>query len=438
MRCSAESCLICLRADSTIGSMTTASNTRLHYFDGIRGIAALVVLNEHFLKLFAPSAYIDEAQWPLGSPGLDWLTYPPFNLLGNGAPAVTIFFVLSGWVLSRYIYREERVYWWAEGLKRYLRLMLPCLASLLLIYVVMLMSDFGAAGLVGQLGSKEATFRSFGMGFGDVVEQGLVGTIFLQDFRLNPPLWTLSVEFYGAIVIFGLAGLWGRLQAGGYMDRRAHHALQLIVPFGMLFVTTTSLMFGIFLGMFLHAVTTLAAVDRLLQRTRGWWTWLAAAVGFLLLAYMIRGSFQNPYIHISFWGMSKVYEYAYNAVGAGLILLAAHYSPVAQKILSHSFLLWLGKISFAMYLTHYIVLMTLGTWLASKQGAGFAPGETFVLGAVVIPSVIVVAAIFEKLVDAPSIKLARASKETVIGLGAKVVEWVRINRGPAPVLKDNV
>lgn len=418
--------------------MTKSSNTRLHYFDGIRGIAALVVLNEHFLKLFAPSAYIDEAQWPLGSPGLDWLTFPPFNLLGNGAPAVTIFFVLSGWVLSRYIYREERVYWWAEGLKRYLRLMLPCLASLLLIYVVMLFSDYGATSIVGQLGSKEAPFRSFDMGFSDVVEQGLVGTIFLQDFRLNPPLWTLSVEFYGAIVLFGLAWLWGRLQAGGFMDRRAHHALQLIVPFGMLFVTTTSLMFGIFLGIFLHGVTTLGAVDRVLQRTRGWWTWLAAAVGFLLLAYMIRGSFQNPYIHISFWGLSNIYEYAYNAVGAGLILLAVHYSPVAQKVLSHGFLLWLGKISFAMYLTHYIVLMTIGTWLASKKGMGFAPGDTFMLGVLVVPSVIVVAAVFEKLVDAPSIKLARSSKKTVIALGARAAEWARSTRGPAPVLKDNV
>lgn len=416
--------------------MTKSCKTRLHYFDGIRGIAALVVLNEHFLKLFAPSAYIDEAQWPSGAPGLDWLTYPPFNLLGNGAPAVTIFFVLSGWVLSRYIYREERVHWWAEGLKRYLRLMLPCLASLLLIYGVMLIGDYGSTSIVGQLGSKEETFRSFDMGFGNIVEQGLVGTIFLQDFRLNPPLWTLSVEFYGAIVLFGLAWLWRRLQAGRFMDRRAHHALQLIVPFGMLFVTTTSLMFGIFLGIFLHGVTTLGTVDRVLQRTRRWWTWLAAAVGFFLLAYMIRGSFQNPYIHISLWGLSKVYEYAYNAVGAGLILLAVHYSPVVQKALSHNFLLWLGKISFAVYLTHYIVLMTLGTWLASIQGAGFAPGETFVLGAVVVPSVIVVAAIFEKLVDAPSIKIARASKSFVIGLGEKAVEWARSVRGTVPISKN--
>lgn len=409
--------------------MTKSTNTRLHYFDGIRGIAALVVLNEHFLKLFAPSAYIDEAQWPLESPGLDWLTYPPFNLLGNGAPAVTIFFVLSGWVLSRYIYREERVYWWAEGLKRYLRLMLPCLASLLLIYGVMLFGDYGATSIVGQLGSKEAPFLSFDMSFGDVLAQGLVGTIFQQDFRLNPPLWTLSVEFYGAIVLFGLAWLWGRLQAGGFMDRRAHHALQLIVPFGMLFVTTTSLMFGIFLGIFLHGVTTLGAVDRVLQRTRGWWTWLAAAVGFLLLAYMIRGSFQNPYIHISFWGLSKVYEYAYNAVGAGLILLAVHYSPVAQKALTHSFLLWLGKISFAMYLTHYIVLMTIGTYLASKQGTGFAPESTFLIGAVVVPCVIIVAVVFERLVDAPSIKIARASKYLWVRLSARAsARMMRLSR----------
>ncbi len=416
--------------------MKTNTQNRLSYFDGIRGLAALIVLNEHFLKIFVPAGYIDQAQWPTRSFGWDWLSFPPFNLLGNGAPAVTIFFVISGWVLSHYIYHQERIHLVAEGVKRYLRLMIPCLASLILIYGVTLIGDFGAKEFLGQIGSKEQTFRSFEMGFLAVLEQGIWRTLLIQDFSLNPALWTLTTELYGAAIIFVLAYMWTKMERGGFFDSRSHKAIQLIIPFGMLFATTTSLLFGIFIGMFLHALTSINAIDSVLRHYRRAWVWLAALLGALLFGYMIRGSFQNPYIHISFWGMSMIYEYAYNAIGAGLIILAIHYSPGAQKILTKTMLLWLGKISFSLYLTHFIVLMTIGTSLGSLIGTGLTSIETALIGVAVIPCSFVVAAAFQKLVDAPSIKLASACKEKLIRWRGPAAGWTRPDYRVAKIAKD--
>ena len=53
----------------------------------------------------------------------------------------------------------------------------------------------------------------------------------------------------------------------------------------------------------------------------------------------------------------------YSAIGVQLLTLATALSPIMQKILSHSILVWLGGISFGIYLLHGCVIRTLYLWL---------------------------------------------------------------------------
>lgn len=399
-------------------------NDRIDHFDALRGIAALVVFGEHFLKVFAPSGYVDESLWPTTGTFADWLTYPPFNLFMNGAPAVMLFFVLSGWVLARYASQQQTINLVAETSKRYLRLMIPCLASLMLLYLVSVISDFGATQLIEDTGSNERAFQTFGADFIGVVIQGVVDVLFLQSYELNPALWTLSGEMYGAAIIFIMFWLYRNFETKGLLSKdqvvvlRLLVAILLLFSFGYLVFLSVAmrmdlyLVYGMFVGMFLHEFTSSEKLNRSLQRHVHKWIAPALILSIMLLGYSTRGAFSNPYIEVSFWGLSRLHEYFYNTLGAALLLISIHYMPSWQKRLSNPFLLWLGKLSFSIYLTHYIVLMTIGSCLAATMNSYSSLNILYIAFATLI-SVIVLAALFTKYIDEWSTVFAHKTKEFI-------------------------
>jgi peptidoglycan/LPS O-acetylase OafA/YrhL len=75
---------------------------RLRSLDALRGIAALVVVFHHALMVFpqeatAPNGLSDLRNWldPLA-----WLRWSPSRVILAGRPAVILFFILSGLVLT--------------------------------------------------------------------------------------------------------------------------------------------------------------------------------------------------------------------------------------------------------------------------------------------------------------------------------------------------
>jgi len=77
--------------------------SRLSSLDGLRGVAAMSVVGEHCFLIF-PIMWAAFGAAPAGHAGFPlWvraLTYSPLKLFWAGGPAVVIFFVLSGLVLS--------------------------------------------------------------------------------------------------------------------------------------------------------------------------------------------------------------------------------------------------------------------------------------------------------------------------------------------------
>lgn len=71
-------------------------------FDGLRGVAAVVVLIHHSL-LTVPS--LASAYYPTTVTAIAWskswlITYTPLHLIWAGTEAVCLFFILSGFVLT--------------------------------------------------------------------------------------------------------------------------------------------------------------------------------------------------------------------------------------------------------------------------------------------------------------------------------------------------
>ena len=104
--------------------------------DGLRGVAALVVVVHHALQVDPVFARVQAAESAAGESGLVWaLTHTPLHLLWAGEEAVLVFFVLSGFVLTLPATRRS-VRWREYYPRRLVRLYLPVWGSLLLAVAV--------------------------------------------------------------------------------------------------------------------------------------------------------------------------------------------------------------------------------------------------------------------------------------------------------------
>jgi peptidoglycan/LPS O-acetylase OafA/YrhL len=191
---------------------------RIAYLESIRGLAAVQVLLLHFLAAFAPDLVFS---LPAAAAVAGYIHLSPLYFLYDGYSAVYIFFVLSGYVLTR-SFERNLTQPPSQILARVVRLGLPALAATIVAAAVMLM--FGRANVAAGELSGSAWFASqwdTEVSILAVLRDGIVnalllgyrglpGVAFLAPWQqpveqsFVTPLWTLSIEFYGSIIVLGL------------------------------------------------------------------------------------------------------------------------------------------------------------------------------------------------------------------------------------------
>jgi peptidoglycan/LPS O-acetylase OafA/YrhL len=190
---------------------------RIAYLESIRGLAALQVLLLHFFAAFAPDLVY---ALPAGAAIAGAIHLSPLYFLYDGYSAVYIFFALSGYVLTR-SFERNLVNPPSLILGRVIRLGLPAMAAVLVAAAVMLFGKPNVAA--GELSGSSwfASQWSTGVSFFSVIRDGTANALFLgysglpgvaflapwqqpieQSFVV--PLWTLSIEFYGSIIVLAL------------------------------------------------------------------------------------------------------------------------------------------------------------------------------------------------------------------------------------------
>ncbi|HUB75554.1 MAG TPA: acyltransferase family protein, partial [Solirubrobacteraceae bacterium] len=121
---------------------------RLPALEGLRGLAALVVLVHHSLLATVPrfaGAY-GIGPYPLRGTLEWWLTYSPLHVIWGGGEAVIVFFVLSGFVLSLPSARSGRALRAVSYYpSRFVRLYLPVWGALIFAALVHAVAIGGAA-----------------------------------------------------------------------------------------------------------------------------------------------------------------------------------------------------------------------------------------------------------------------------------------------------
>ena len=361
---------------------------RLAALDGLRGVAALVVLLSHVVmaSVGAISATIVVGGDPEGLAW--WFTRTPLAVLWAGPELVVVFFVLSGFVLTRAL-RDRPVPLAAFLAGRAVRLYLPVWVSLgvaALLVVLVPRAPGLAAGhdtglwldVYARPAGAEAVARDLALVRSDHV--GQIGT-------LNGVLWSLRWE-----VLFSLA------LPFLMVFRRAIARLALpVVALSLVAVdvgsgTHPSLRylpaFAIGMALALHEPRIRALRDELAGR--------GVTLGVAVAACLLSADLWLPGA-VRATGPGGTLVLAGAALAVALPMLFAR----VERVLTRAPVLWLGSRSFSLYLMHLPVLLAFAYGL---DGPGFG-----VLLATAVPASLLAAEVFHRAAERPCHALARAA-----------------------------
>jgi peptidoglycan/LPS O-acetylase OafA/YrhL len=371
-----------------------------NYLDGLRGLAALLVVFLHYATAFYPAFVTANYSQIHTKNGIElFIAKSPLDIFYAGNFAVCIFFVLSGYVLSvKYFQFKNQNILVKSAIKRYFRLVIPVFASVSIAFILMKLSLFNNIH-VGELTHSQwwlSTFWNFNPGWLDYIKQALFGALLFKQSSFNPVLWTMTYEFYGSFIVFGLASLFGNLKKRYILY---FFAVILVIKLDVYYL-------GFILGMALSDLVNSEFNLRSKINHR-------FLIGIILLVGLFLGSTPRSvdltHTIYSFLKISFVNDYPtfYQTIGAFLIMTAILLSDKFQAMLSHKTILFLGEISYSMYLIHFLILGSFSCIVFldffSKFRYSMDVGLTFILSLCII---IPISAIMTRYVDANGIKFA--------------------------------
>ncbi len=357
---------------------------RLHEIDGIRGWAAL-------------SVFIFHLTWEIFG-----IRFPEFRLsylrfFVDGPLAVCIFFVLSGDALSSsYLKSLDENLIHKLIAKRYLRLLGPILIASFLVYLLMvchLTFHMEAARIVDSM-DWLGTFLPFKADFFTTILFGativLPGSPSVNSY--NPFLWPMAIEMFGSVAVFCFLIIYKKL-------RNPLGAASLLAIYLGILGSFYSLFF---VGIAFSILRTRQHFDRA-SRSK-----YSNLISFSILGTIVIAEClltRNGTIHHLVGGAAPAIKGTdYHFLSKLTQLLGSHPNPVRARLnlllsplviyaiyqnskltswMTTRLSVWLGRISFSLYVTHFSVLISYTSWtiiaLSKRNQLGFL-GALFVIG----------------------------------------------------------
>ncbi|WP_460532046.1 acyltransferase family protein [Humibacter ginsengiterrae] len=366
---------------------------RLRSLDGLRGVAAGIVLLHH-LSMTIPAVsngYDSASDLDVFAPAW-WLVATPLKVFVAGPEFVLVFFVLSGFVLALaplkswsgadartplsgrpgFGRRRSAYDWFAYYPRRVLRLGVPVVASMVLAYFVITLFPHPSKGSDGSWLTRQA--------HPDTSFHNLwTETLLIVDPNhpsVNPPLWSLTWEMWFSLLLplVVLIALFSR---------------RVPVLWGLLFIAISvygylaNIEAAMFLPAFALGALLGANADRIRALVDRWQG--SRALTFVFAAILVGG----PLLSICYWFVRPLFGTAGDDVamamrvpGALLLVAAVAFWPAAGRIFAARPFATLGKVSFSLYLVHSPIVVLFGLNFTGSEwplGAGLAIGTSFAL-----------------------------------------------------------
>ena len=445
------------------------------YLDGIRGLAALTVYIQHYSAPFQPGqigdANRESGKWSI-------FQYPIIRLFYSGSFAVALFFVISGFALSR---KPLHLRYYASAhhddtktqiskallslssatFRRGIRIFIP---PIVIVFLTMLgthlhLFDSAPSILPETLTEKynvspPTRLPTFSAQLLDCLYYIAAHLIYPSQWMRAIPgtksanygfqLWTIPMEFWASLVVFSVLGALVPVKSRGV--RNGGIALVILYAFWCSRWEISLFLSGLLLAdldLFLSPPPLPApaggpiipltstsnpsptpnrpnhtTLNQLLPPTL--WT-LTLLTGLYLGSTPEMNAATTP----GFTTLTKLtpHEETWHSLGAVLVILTISRCRLLQKPLTTSLPQYLGRISFGLYLVHVPVLMWVG-WTATPGLWGVIGREGAVryetgvvvgcLGVLVVVGW--VADVFWRVVDAPCVRLGRVVEGWVFGV----------------------
>ena len=376
---------------------------KLKYLEGLRGIAAIIVVFHHYTLAFFPAfnyGLINQIHFGAGKFEV-FVAQTPLNLFCNGGFAVCLFFILSGYVLSQSYYQNQNPNILSNyAIKRYVRLFIPVSLTILISYLFIKTGLMHNGGIDDITKSGDWLSGSFNKddGLYDLIKNIFINVFINRDNKYNPVLWTMTYELLGSFLLFSFLLIIHPI--------KKNFILYVILIF-VLFFTQYYFYSAFILGAFLNKYK----INYSFFNSK-WFLISLLIVGLFFGSYPLGNDIDHTfyrYITFSFIGN---YDF-YHVIGAFFTLFVVLKSLRLQKILSTKFLNHIGKISFSFYLIHFIILCSLSCYLFKVFYPTFGYNKSVGLAFISsLPVIIIISIYYYKYVDKFGIKFS----EKILGL----------------------
>jgi peptidoglycan/LPS O-acetylase OafA/YrhL len=335
--------------------------------EGLRGIAAAIVVLYHLVLGFTHKGV---GVVPHGHGFWDVLVQFGLGML-NGGAAVAVFFVLSGFILSLPFANDRRISRVLVAmLKRWPRLAalttIACLFAWALIWASTHEYKHAAAAIgSGWMATHgNAPLTGHRLSFLGALKEGLFNAFLYGDVHFDSPLWTMRIELFCSFAIFLAAPVLFAIQS--WTLRLALIFVVMVLCGGVYPVTYFS---DFLIG---TIVAMLYAEDRMPVFSN----WQAAVVG-LVAIYLFSFTYeQKLLIHAPIKAImpsGDTSHFVWDG-GAVLMILVLLGNPVLRRVFSKTWAVWLGLLSFPIYLLHGPIMLSAGA--AAFNGTADGLGQT--------------------------------------------------------------
>lgn len=393
-----------------LAQQTSTSAERVQYLETIRGLAAVQVLLLHCLSAYAPALVFSRL-----SDGTVAATLgaSPLFFLYDGYSAVYIFFILSGYVLTR-SFESHPAGPLANVLARLVRLGIPAVAACAVsaaLYALFAGANIEAGQLLQSAWfaklwrpdltplyfAKDAVANALLLGYQNAEGLGLFTPLLDPPARsFVPPLWSLSWEFWGSVLTLLMV-----LIRRGSAEFRLAALLLLTVCF------LSSSMLCFIVG-HVAALLRIAEKPPVLNRWVGW-ALLGAGIGCCVVSET-----WQPDILKAFCGWSGVTVYPgpgpylfQKVIGSILICAGITQLSSLRSLLSRPRLVGYAQLSFPLYLVHWPILFGPGAalFLATYATIGVAASQVLAITFCIVASLLAAQAFAP--VDRVAVQLSR-------------------------------
>lgn len=377
--------------------------------EGLRGLAALIVFLFHFLIIFYPVMYYGTGT-NLAPVQHFWLEDnihgTPLAAFLSGTFSVAIFFVLSGFVLSVGFFMTKNTTIIKKlATKRYLRLMLPALASVLLawIYIKLNLSHIAEAYHISLSSALQNEWIMIPHIL-SAIKEGVISIFVVgPEHHYNSVLWTMKYEFIGSFIIFSLALIFG------------HSNKRWVVYGALAFALYNTWYLGFILGMALADLYV--NKPHIIQKIKQPFLYILLAMGVVLGGFPTKYSDGTFYEHISFpWLAQSENQTLYMTIGALFVVISVLSIRLLKRAMSLRVMSQLGKYTYSLYLVHQPIIYTLGTGLfvAFTGFMGYNKSVAMAI-ACTLPVIAIATYLFHRFIETPSINFASYFEQVYSG-----------------------